>query len=354
VFADHSDSNVRVLVAAVLRRLTPTLVSYSVTAEQAADRKQQPGHGLIGNDGEDDSVDRLVAAREVCLRAVSRQAPTLLSDQAPVPQYTIRLLADICLSSDEVATTVCSELLQMKAIAPLVRLLHEVAEYPPPLDGDRDPTVDVDPQLGTLLQALFERRDCQQVALESGLATALWSSLRLAVIQSNAELIDTLLGLLQAVLSAASTALSLEGQEREDREIKSRGAQLGLHSTPLSDASVTALREQLAPLAQLVVPLLCVLADTVGQERNGDKDGSAVTPRGQSGISASSLSTASACLSHIADLFPEMAAQQLLTRDFALARDSSPVSVSHLLGIVIGNSQVRYNGHLACVLPAFT
>eukprot|EP01042_Synura_sphagnicola_P001051 gene1051-1185_t len=81
VFADHSDSNVRVLVAAVLRRLTPTLVSYSVTAEQAADRKQQPGHGLIGNDGEDDSVDRLVAAREVCLRAVSRQAPTLLSDQ---------------------------------------------------------------------------------------------------------------------------------------------------------------------------------------------------------------------------------------------------------------------------------
>jgi hypothetical protein len=114
LLAQPSSGDARVLVAVCLRRLLPNLFA-TVAALYPGDLLQTAlthcrGQGQGQGQGQRGRGGRLADGLLLCLTEVLRVLPQLLADRAPVPQYAVRLLADLLLASPSVAMVVCYEM----------------------------------------------------------------------------------------------------------------------------------------------------------------------------------------------------------------------------------------------------
>lgn len=110
LIAEPSSGDIRVLVSVCLRRLLPSLISavsslfpaqvLHVALDHINRRKVQVSSTAMG----------LAMGVLVCVTETIRWLPHLLSDKAPVPQYAVRLAADLSLTSYPVALIIGHEI----------------------------------------------------------------------------------------------------------------------------------------------------------------------------------------------------------------------------------------------------
>ena len=376
-FASHADGNVRGLVASALRRLVPPLVSFTVATTSSG--KEVSAADMTDGDSDSVGAQRKLAARNVCMKSLMTQVPRLLGDQAPIPQYVIRLLADVCMSSETLAATVCSQLAQGQGLAQLIMLLKEALsddrynsgaasatimssqDNPKTAshDVDRDVDLDLDPQLAVILRVVLEKPDCQVAVLEAGLSTALVTAMTAAVNKNSSGLIVGLLDLLHVTLHHSSRTLNnamtgtVGGKDRGDAAggPRSRYAQ-----RMLSDVPAATLKDWIQPLAQLSIPLLLVMSDAAKAERDREKEGPAMIGGGSGpaawapSVSAATLDSASMCGSILFELFPDTVASILLVKDLSgtlnynergAGNSNTVIHIANIISNLLISSNVR-------------
>lgn len=116
--AAHSDGDVRVLIAASLRRLLPSTLR-AVTESHTHSHPQTHSHPPVP-----------IALRGQIFMSIEpfiTQVPILLKDQAPIPMYTLRLLADCVSVSSSIANEIIAALSSNGSISSLLKLLHSFA-----------------------------------------------------------------------------------------------------------------------------------------------------------------------------------------------------------------------------------
>jgi serine/threonine protein kinase len=147
----HPDGDVRVVIASALRRLMPgALRALLQTARTAKERS-------------------LLQARCVqCIRSPCGSAlAVLLGDQAPIPQYAVRMLVESLQITAELSDLIARQLGEGGGLSALVALFGRQAERVTEWGQEQDP------QLTVLLRLLFERRGLELPLLQAGMPHAL-------------------------------------------------------------------------------------------------------------------------------------------------------------------------------------
>lgn len=151
----HESGDIRVVVAAAFRRMIPTQLKSVLMYFEEADNKSS----RIAMDSDlsltMDDVHEL-------LKTLVSHCPALLADHAPIPQYTVRLLSDVILTSPTIADAVVKHLQSTGSISHLLRLLKirrtaandEEMEVP---SSSSSSSSYPDPQLVVLIRYVFER-----------------------------------------------------------------------------------------------------------------------------------------------------------------------------------------------------
>jgi len=154
----HADGDVRVIVASALRRLLPgalrallhCIPERTLQQTRCAQCMQAPcGAALAG----------------------------MLADQAPIPQYAVRMLNESMLITSDLADLVVRQLAENGVLPVLVGLFGRRAQHAGDWGSERDP------QLTLLLRSIMERRGAALSLLEAGLPLALCSTIHHAVYQ---------------------------------------------------------------------------------------------------------------------------------------------------------------------------
>ena len=111
LLSEPSTGDVRVLVSVCLRRLLPNLVN-AVCNLYPGELFQSVVEYIEGSPSsrQSDLSYKVVSGLLGCVSAVIKCLPQLLSDKAPVPQYAVRLLADVVSESHSIAILISFEL----------------------------------------------------------------------------------------------------------------------------------------------------------------------------------------------------------------------------------------------------
>jgi len=152
----HSDGDVRVIVASALRRLLPgalrallhCIKERTLLQTRCVQCMQVPcGAALVG----------------------------LLADQAPIPQYAVRMLNESLLITSDLADLLVRQLTENGVLPALVGLFGRQAQQAGEWGSEQDP------QLTLLLRSIMERRGAALALLEAGLPLALCNTIYHAV-----------------------------------------------------------------------------------------------------------------------------------------------------------------------------
>lgn len=111
-----------------------------------------------------------------CVSVVLSHSTILLVDQAPIPQYFIRLLLELRSISSVIARVVVDTLVKYNAVECLLKLLrpHNSSSSSNIVsDEEQYETADSSPQLALLLRGIFETGDYAELLLKSDMATIL-------------------------------------------------------------------------------------------------------------------------------------------------------------------------------------
>lgn len=301
--SNHPDGDLRVVVAASLRRMVPAcLKTYAISGHNTGSVTPVPKGGSM----ETDPASLMVSQ---CLEGVVEHLPALLTDQSPIPQYAVRMLTDAAISSLRVATLIADGLSTRNALPLLIDNLRTQGR-------DRDPYSDAevseqDPQLALLLRCLFERTGSSARLLEADLAGALASAVQIAVQRSASvrsgfkDQVTPLIDLLHVVLHFVIRSLSSPPKESPSNTPSPR--QKNIDST-LSAAQQY--RKQVSPLRVLCSTLFEVLAAANEELEATIADDAQSTPEGE--VPAQLQETVSRCLGILFDLFPDAVLEFLL------------------------------------------
>ena len=152
----HSDGDVRVIVGSALRRLLPGALRALLHCVKERTLLQT----------------RCIQCMQVpCGDALA----LLLSDQAPIPQYAVRMLNESLLITSDLADLVVRQLTENGVLPALVGLFGRQAQHAGEWGSEQDP------QLTLLLRSIMERRGAALSLLEAGLPLALCGTIHHAV-----------------------------------------------------------------------------------------------------------------------------------------------------------------------------
>lgn len=308
----HKNGDTRVVVTSALRRLLPgaleACVQLSATSGGQADAVLHLGLS---------SVSEVVS-----------QCPHLLKDQAPIPQYVVRLLIEVMRITPLFAHTVVQNLQQSGTLEVLVRTLRETAQSAGSPEEDADVA---DPQLAVLLRNVFETSEGSPVLLQCDLATALVTALIASVygtmndpLSANTNdaavsaheatilLVDLLHVVLHFVIRSLSTAEEKDAQLNRQGTPKVPGPHL---------AQAETFRRQVAPL-RAVSPALLLIFSYVSNFLHAH-DSTTSGPQSDASLESASatlaaythlIESSSRCLGILFDLFPDAVTSQLLSK----------------------------------------
>lgn len=352
----HKNGDTRVVVTSALRRLLPGALHACVQLSAT-------------NGGQADAVLHLGLSS---VSEVVAQCPHLLRDQAPIPQYVVRLLIEIMRITPLFAHTVVQSLQQSGTLEVLVRTLREAAQS---AGSPEDDTDIADPQLAVLLRNVFETSEGPPVLLQCDLATALVTALIASVYgtmndplsahasdasvsahEATILLVDLLHVVLHFVIRSLSTA------DEKDAQLNRQGTPkaLGPHLT-----QAETFRKQVAPLRAVSPALLLIFSYVSNFLRTHDSSTSGPHSDDASQESASAtlaaythlIESSSRCLGILFDLFPDAVTSQLLSKlsilldgksesaaDSASPRKQLQQQAMYpraVLANVVSNSQVR-------------
>lgn len=213
----HMDGTVRVTACAALRRLFPTVIRamwYKVNIPSSAQSNRKGGQGV--------AVTNNIALLEKLSPSLSElrhflvRVPVLMRDDAPIPQYAIRLLLDCSNISPLLCLTVGKELAQVGGLHSLVMSMNTGVSAQlssrspyrgtPPRSGKREgdravsDVMTMDPQLPVLLKCFFEAHvDLAVSMMQIGVCRQIESCLLLVAEQSHWELLVSILEFLVVI-----------------------------------------------------------------------------------------------------------------------------------------------------------
>lgn len=198
LLSEPSTGDVRVLVSVCLRRLLPNLVNAVCNLYPGELFRAVVGYIEGSATSRQIELSQSIVSRLLsCVSAVVKCLPQLLSDKAPVPQYAVRLLADVVTESHSIAILISFELhsdvkrcggalssdsvsvVQFKAqhrpilVDILSRMLPAVAAslYVPDNESQKynndleeEHTNPTDPQTGVLIRILLEKSSANEVS----------------------------------------------------------------------------------------------------------------------------------------------------------------------------------------------
>lgn len=322
----HSDDSVRILIASAIRRIVPPLIAATVDITSSV----------------------LPVGISVCLESFLVQVPKVLTDVPPVPQYGIRLLADICILGNPIAVKVCSHLCHGPGLATLVQLLRDTVRV---IDGEEE-EVDLDPQLAVLLRVALDRPDCQAIALEAGVVEAIVTVMKACIVVNDQDIsvAVSLLDLLHVLLHHASKAITMNSgasTSSTQKDDTSSGSRSRSRPYVLTDMPTSTLKSFLQPLVQLVPYLLMLMVDSVHIDSTtvATTNQAFTTGSGPNiGPSPSSLATMTmdasiVCMTLMFDLFPDAVVSQFLPNS---AKDSGSSTIPASVAQLIANIQIDW------------
>ena len=272
----------------------------------------------------------------------------LLVDQAPIPQYFIRLLLELRSISSVIARVVVDTLVKYNTIECLLKLLrphnnssNSSSSSNIVSDEEQYETADSSPQLALLLRGIFETGDYAELLLKSDMATILTAAaisnvcgnINEALIQGlqgqhteffNISLLPShegtivLIDLIQVVLYYV-----MRSQPRDPQNI---------NTTAVTHADI--LRRQVACMRALSPVLLMLVSytSTFLQLHTDDTTTILYSPRtdesnnpNSTAITAYShlLDTSTKCMALLFDLFPDSLTTQLLAKQSILLETNS-------------------------------
>ena len=176
----HESGDIRVVVAAAFRRMIPTQLKSVVMYLEEVDNKSS--RITMGSD-----LSLTMDDVHELLKTLVSYCPALLADHAPIPQYTVRLLSDVILTSPTIADAVVKHLQSTGSISHLLRLLKirrtaandEEMEVPSSSSSSSSSSSNSsgnypDPQLVVLIRYVFERNGAVAL-LQCDVATSIAS-----------------------------------------------------------------------------------------------------------------------------------------------------------------------------------
>ena len=176
----HESGDIRVVVAAAFRRMIPTQLKSVVMYLEEVDNKSS--RIAMGDD-----LSLTMGDVHELLKTLVSYCPALLADHAPIPQYTVRLLSDVILTSPTIADAVVKHLQSTGSISHLLRLLKirrtaandEEMEVPSSSSSSSSSSSNSssnypDPQLVVLIRYVFERNGAVAL-LQCDVATSIAS-----------------------------------------------------------------------------------------------------------------------------------------------------------------------------------
>ena len=287
----HPDGDIRVLVAASLRRLIPAALRTVIQTKY----------------------------KDHAYNCISKYVPYItsqLNDQSPIPQYIIRLIADAVTVSPTITNEIMKDLKINGCVEVLIQLLKDGRGHSSDThDEDRIQ----DPQLSVLLRYMFERPEMSMKMLQCDVAGAVASAVLNAIgittskspisyDHQRAELLVPSVDLMLIILNYFIRSLAAIAESNKSPNNKS------------SDTSN--LSEQLhrlaTPLRTVCPALFIILAGPKGMNSKEDEDESML---------AMLRDSASRCLGILFDIFPDSVTSHLLfTSEINLGSNSSPNS----------------------------
>jgi hypothetical protein len=281
----HPDGDIRVLVAASLRRLIPAALRAIIQTKY----------------------------KDSAYNCISRYVPHIssqLSDQSPIPQYTIRLIADTVTVSPTIANEIMKDLKINGCVEVLIQLLRDGrgnANDNNSYDNVDDERIQ-DPQLSILLRFMFERPEMSMKMLQCDAAGAVCNAVLNAVgvttatspITSDgqrAELLVPTVDLMLVILNYFIRSLAAIAESN-----------VSPSSTNSKSPDRTNLSEQLhrlaTPLRKVCPALFIILA---GPKNLNPKDDD------EESVLAMLRDSASRCLGILFDIFPDSVTSNLLS-----------------------------------------
>jgi len=295
----HPDGDIRVLVAASLRRLIPAAL-----------------RAVIQTKYKDSAYN--------CISKYLPHISSQLNDQSPIPQYTIRLIADTVTVSPTIANEMMKDLKINGCVEVLIQLLKDGRGHPTDGTHERyylDEERIQDPQLSILLRFMFERPEMSMKMLQCDIANAVCNAV------------------LNAVGFSSKSPNSYDGQRAEllvptvdlmlvilNYFIRSLAAIAESNTSPSSANSKSPDRSNLSeqlhrlatPLRKVCPALFIILAGPKNINSKEDDDES---------VLAMLRDSASRCLGILFDIFPDSVTSHLLsTSEITIGSTSSPNS----------------------------
>ena len=292
----HPDGDIRVLVAASLRRLIPAAL-----------------RAIIQTKYKDSAYN--------CISKYVPHISSQLSDQSPIPQYTIRLIADTVTVSPTIANEIMKDLKINGCVEVLIQLLRDGRGNA--TDNSYDNVDDEriqDPQLSILLRFMFERPEMSMKMLQCDVAGAVCNAVLNAVGVTTArspitydgqraELLVPTVDLMLVILNYFIRSLAAIAENN-----------VSPSSTNSKSPDRTNLSEQLhrlaTPLRKVCPALFIILA---GPKNLNPKDDD------EESVLAMLRDSASRCLGILFDIFPDSVTSNLLsTSEISLGSNGSP------------------------------
>jgi len=386
----HESGDIRVVVAAAFRRMIPIHLKCAL-------KHLEISKGITIHNGLSLSMDDV----HTLLKTLVSYCPALLADHAPIPQYTIRLLSDVIVTSPIVADEVVKHLQSTGSISQLLKLLKVRRVVANEEEVEASTTSYPDPQLMVLIRYVFERNGAT-ILLQFDVATSI-ASVCISIIYGklgsyiNSNFSDVFMkknsttpmahqmldidledlmvsiDLLHLILHFVIRALSTA--EEKDRNSKTSTARNnGVHYT-----QAEAYRRQIAPLRAVSPALLvmfhyahqCTHCKIVLQDTSIQPSRTNTSTRGAEEPIMSNLpdvtsylhllDSGSRCLGILFDLYPidlslQLSSKQSLTLDSLQSNtaainqpptSSMIVASRDVLSTLIGSSYVRH--HIVCI-----
>eukprot|EP01041_Mallomonas_annulata_P002963 gene2963-5817_t len=326
----YPDVNIRIIVTSSLRRLIPHILGLCITTTTTTN-----------TNGNDSSYDLLEGYKEGLIRCIQMlllQVPRLLVDDVPIPQYTVRLLADICVVTEFLKPLLCEQLSSPSTLLQFIELLnssiihtnttHENDDNDNDNEDDdiseNDVVLDLDPQIAVVLCVLMEDERCQLHLIQAGLAGPLSKTLDIAISQHAYDVSMALLDLLHVFLHTVDSII---------------------RNGNISSNSIILLKERIQPLLSLIIPLLQLMRRNVEQDNNHNDSvhnrnnmGIVVTDDVQGSISEMSIESSCSCLLFLFEHFSEQMAIQIIMKESG--SNTIPLGIS-LLSQLLSKTQME-------------
>ena len=311
----HPDGDIRVLVAASLRRLIPAAL-----------------RSIIQTKYKDSAYN--------CISKYLPHISSQLNDQSPIPQYTIRLIADTVTVSPTIANEMMKDLKINGCVEVLIQLLKDGRGNTSDDTHERyylDEERIQDPQLSILLRCMFERPEMSMKMLQCDVANAVCNAVLNAVGCSSAKSPNNYDGQ-RAELLAPTVDLMLVVL---NYFIRSLAAIAESNASPSSANNKSPDRSNLSeqlhrlatPLRKVCPALFIILAGPKNINSKDDDDDESVL--------AMLRDSASRCLGILFDIFPDSVTSHLLsTSEITIGSSTSSPSSSRNTSTYSINSNI--------------